>query len=328
MNRRTRPLLLVPLLAANIVPGFSQETKGPASPEQSHSKKEKLPQGVLARVNERDITINEYSGYLLELFGKAKLWNLIDRVLVEQQAERRGVHVSAEDVGKLVDDKVEQVIRVLHNGDRAGFVESIQRRQGMNLEEYKEFLRQKKAYELLLERTILRDRVATEEELKREFEDLYGEGGVRYELRHILVRTGSTRTGRQGQTPLSDAEARKKAEKVLEEIQGGADFIDSVKKYSEDRLTRQNDGRIPVYRRRQFGPDFHGAVEQLSNDKRISGVVKSRYGYHVIFFIDKKVTEFKEKREEIEQRLKTKRPSQVEKQEFLRNLREKARIQT
>lgn len=281
-----------------------------------------LPPGVVARVNGRDITVQEYSRFLLELYGKTKLTELVDRVLVEQEARRLGIEVQPAEVEKEVDEHIEQTIRVLYRGDRERFESMYLGKRHMSMEEYRDFLRQKKAYDLLVDRCVIATREVSEEDVVRHFEETYGEGGVLYELRHILV---STRP-RPGATPPSDEEARQKAERILGELRAGAEFTDLVRENSDDRLTRRNDGRIPLYRKDLYGPEFHRAVEGLTDDQRLSDVVRSDRGYHIVYLIRKNETKLEEKREEILEWLKTRPPALAEEQQFLRRLRARAEI--
>jgi peptidyl-prolyl cis-trans isomerase SurA len=106
----------------------------------------------------------------------------------------------------------------------------------------------------------------------------------------------------------------------------GQEFVELVKKYSDDPLTKRNDGRIPVFRKNIYGPEFNDAVVKLSSDSRISPVVRSNRGYHIIEFIRKTETDLGDKREEVVEFLKTRRPGAAERQRYTRNLREKSQV--
>lgn len=288
----------------------------------------KLPQGVLARVNGRDVTIQEYSDYLLDFYGKKKLWDLVDRILVEEESRRLSIAVTPEEVDQGVQEDIDQKVRVLHQGDLQKFENFLRRRHSVTLDEYRENQRQAKAYELLRDRCIVSARVITDKEIQAEFEKRYGEGGVQYELRHVLVSTrpSALRARRELKSPLSDKAAREKADKIREEAVQGAEFVDLVKKYSDDPLTKRNDGRIPVFRKNIYGPEFNKAVEALSPENRLSPVVRSNRGYHIVEFVRKTETPLEDKREEVVEFLKTRRPGAAERQRYTRKLRELSQV--
>ena len=58
------------------------EIHGEEKKEKEQKKSVKLPPGILARVNGKEITLQDYSRYLFVRYGKSKLEELIDRMLV------------------------------------------------------------------------------------------------------------------------------------------------------------------------------------------------------------------------------------------------------
>jgi parvulin-like peptidyl-prolyl isomerase len=289
-----------------------------------------LPPGVVARVNGKDITFQDYLGYLYASFGKSKLEELVDRLLLEEEAKSLGVALEPQKVEALVDERLDRTLKSLYQGNRDKLLESLARR-GMTEEENKAKVRQEVYYETLTAELILRGRQVSEADLQKQFEKSYGEGGVQLSLRHILVAVQGPAAG----TPPAGAEsagrsmatARERAEKILKELQGGLDFVQAVKQYSDDAFTKRNDGKIPVYRKGFFGEAFHDAVSRLTEASALSGVVESPRGAHIVQLIGKQVTRFEEVRAELEKVVKAQGPSAKERHELLRRLREKARIQ-
>jgi len=289
-------------------------------------KGEPLPAGVLARVNGKEISAQDYTAYLFATLGKTRLREFIDRLLTEEEGRRLEVAITPEEVEGRVNAQIESTLRALYQNSMEKFVESLARRN-LTLEEHKLKLRQETAYKLLEEKCILKTRKVTDEDIRVRFEQTYGEGGVQYEIRHILIAVRPRTPSGDPKPALTDQEARAKAEKVLKELQGGADFVQLVKAYSDDELTKRNDGRIPQYRKGYRGPEFHEAVTRLTEDNRISGVVRSPQGYHIIQLIEKKTTRLEDKREEILNVLNTQQPTPQERATFIRSLREKAKIE-
>ncbi len=95
---------------------------------------------------------------------------------------------------------------------------------------------------------------------------------------HVLIAT----KGR------SDDEARKRAEEVREKALAGADFEKLAQEYSDDPSAKSNHGDLGFFSRGKMLPQFEEAAFALTKAGEISPVVKTRFGYHVIRFVDRK----------------------------------------
>jgi peptidyl-prolyl cis-trans isomerase D len=93
--------------------------------------------------------------------------------------------------------------------------------------------------------------------------------------RHILI---ASKAGADAQ---SDAAAKAKAEDVLKQLQGGANFADLAKKYSEDPGSKDTGGELPMIPTSSLDPAYAKAAMAL-NPGQTSGLVKSSFGYHII----------------------------------------------
>jgi len=92
--------------------------------------------------------------------------------------------------------------------------------------------------------------------------------------RHILITVPA------GADAKTDAVAKAKAEGILKQIQGGANFADLAKKYSEDPGSKDKGGELPFAQRGTMVPEFDKAIfSQKIGDTQI---VKSQFGYHIV----------------------------------------------
>jgi peptidyl-prolyl cis-trans isomerase D len=93
--------------------------------------------------------------------------------------------------------------------------------------------------------------------------------------RHILIKVA------QGADAKTDAAAKAKAEGLVKQIKGGANFADLAKANSEDPGSKDKGGELGfINRNTPFVPEFLNAVfSQKVGDTQI---VKSSYGYHII----------------------------------------------
>ncbi len=92
---------------------------------------------------------------------------------------------------------------------------------------------------------------------------------------HILVA---------GDTP----ESKAKAEKLLAELKGGADFAKLAKENSDDKNNAEQGGDLGFSQAGRFVPEFEQAIAGLSKDKPLSGLVKTHFGWHIIKYVDQR----------------------------------------
>jgi PPIC-type peptidyl-prolyl cis-trans isomerase-like protein len=94
-------------------------------------------------------------------------------------------------------------------------------------------------------------------------------------LQHILFRVAPNAT-----PPVRNA-ARKKADAVLAQVKGGADFGTLASKVSEDPGSRADKGFLPPSPKGRFVPAFDSAGWSLAPGA-VSGVIETPFGYHII----------------------------------------------
>ncbi|UOD34140.1 peptidylprolyl isomerase [Deferribacteraceae bacterium V6Fe1] len=89
---------------------------------------------------------------------------------------------------------------------------------------------------------------------------------------------------------LTNDKDEKKAEetinKIYKEIQGGLDFAEAAKKYSEDGSAQQG-GDLGYFTRGKMVQEFEDVAFKMNKDE-ISKPFKSRFGYHILKVTDKK----------------------------------------
>ncbi len=118
----------------------------------------------------------------------------------------------------------------------------------------------------------------------------------RVHVQHILLMT-------VGKTDAEAEEIRQKAEDVLKQAKKGAKFEDLAKKYSEDPGTKDKGGDLGWITQGQTVPEFEKTAFGLEKDK-ISDLVKTQYGFHIIKVLDKETAHTKPF-EEVKDSIKT-----------------------
>ena len=97
----------------------------------------------------------------------------------------------------------------------------------------------------------------------------------RVKVRHILLKT-------EGKPASDEPKIKARAEDLLKQIRGGADFAALAKQNSEDPGSAVNGGSMPDWvTRGQTVPEFEKAAFSLKPGQT-SDLVKTQYGYHII----------------------------------------------
>ncbi len=92
--------------------------------------------------------------------------------------------------------------------------------------------------------------------------------------RHILIKVSP------GADAKTDAAAKAKAESILKQLQGGANFAELAKKDSDDPGSKDAGGELGFAQRGRMVPEFDKAI--FSQPIGQYSIVKTQYGYHIV----------------------------------------------
>lgn len=241
---------------------------------------------------------------------------LIEKELLWQEAQRRGIQVSDADVAAALKEQESQYktrdayLRKLEN---AGFDEK----------SYADYVRREIAIQRCIE-TAFPPKPVTDADI-HEFYVANPDKFTRPEAvraRHILIQVAAG----------SDAATRQAARARIEDVlakarKKGADFAELARKYSEDSSAADG-GDLGIFPRgRMVGP-FEAAAFSLKAGQ-ISGVVETEYGYHVIKveeYFPKKLVSEDEARERVRAAMTAARRDEAVR-EGVKALRAQAKVQ-
>jgi peptidyl-prolyl cis-trans isomerase D len=139
---------------------------------------------------------------------------------------------------------------------------------------------QRKIRYLLLDREQARQKVVVPPtDVQRYYNDNIQQYQTPEQVRasHILLETAGK----------NDADVKKRAEEILKQVKGGADFAELAKKVSEDKGSKANGGDLDYFGRGRMVPEFETAAFAMQPGQ-ISDLVKSQFGYHIIKVVDKR----------------------------------------
>jgi len=273
----------------------------------------KLDSEIVAVVNGEEISRETLANVLININGAEGLERIIRRTLVKQEAKKRNLTISEEEIAERValhiDVQIQSQMKQGGLKDEQDLKRELEK-AGMTLEQYRTNIG--KMFKLtdgqieaeLLAEKIIRETVEiTNEELHEAFEEQLGE--------KILARQIVFRTIRD-------------AEKTLERLKSGANFESLAKKESIDRNSASRGGRM-----RPFGPEgvMGKAVANLKNGE-LSDIVKTDSGYHIVKLekrIPRSTKKFSEVKEDLEKFI-TVQKVQTRLNPWLLNLAESADI--
>lgn len=241
---------------------------------------------IVAQVNEEIITLYELEEAMLPYLiqqgenpmvlnnpqGRARvmeetLEDMVDRILIEQEARKMELEVSSEQVDRWLAET-----RNAQNMTEQQFRQAIAQ-YGIAYEDYRKIIRDN-----LLRMTMMQARARgggiSEAEVESIYRRRFGDAGIeRYvEVRHILLVPDSESGGEEG--------AREKAEELRARIEGGELFEEIAGEYSQGPGANQG-GYLGQFRRGQLEASLEAAIFSLEEGE-LSGPVQTPFGIHLI----------------------------------------------
>ncbi|WP_105168846.1 peptidylprolyl isomerase [Pseudoalteromonas sp. T1lg23B] len=101
---------------------------------------------------------------------------------------------------------------------------------------------------------------------------------------------------------VDDAQVQQRAQAILDELKGGADFAELAQEKSDDIVSAELGGDLDWIEREMMDPEFEAAAFALENVGDITDVVASEFGLHVIKLTDiqrEQVKPFEDVKEEL-----------------------------
>ena len=139
-----------------------------------------------------------------------------------------------------------------------------------------------------------------------------------YKARHILIKPDAVR---------SLEKAEQLAQNVRREMEGGAEFADLARRFSEDPLSAAKGGDLGWVRADQLVPGFANVMTQLPLNT-LSDVTKSRFGFHLIEVLDTRESDISEEQmKDRARRILTERKFSQELDSWLRQIRADAFVE-
>jgi peptidyl-prolyl cis-trans isomerase SurA len=210
------------------------------------------------------------------------LEDMVDQLVLLQAAAR-------DTLVAVSDDQVEQTFReawddqIQRFGGSEDQLRQAVEQMGMSMSQYRSSMRDEIRQGLLLQRFMqdqrrqARPAVVEEHEVQEFFEReraRFGERPATLTFQQIFIQPQASDSAR--------AQARERAEEILQMLRDGEDFADLAQRFSDDPGSRQQGGELGWYRRGDgLVEEFEDAAFSL-RERETSGVVESPFGAHII----------------------------------------------
>lgn len=201
--------------------------------------------------------------------------------LFVHQAELDSVTVSESDVIRAVDNRINESIQAF------GSREALEQMYGRSVSQMRENL--KKQYREQMMADEVRQKLTTEVKATPAEVREYFKNVPKDSLPFIPTQVEVQIITSVPEVPRAEVERieNKLREYARRVNSGEADFSTLAKFYSEDGSAR-NGGELGYMGRNQLVPEFANVAFTLNDPKKVSKIVRSEYGYHIIQLIDKK----------------------------------------
>ena len=207
---------------------------------------------------------------------------LVQRAEFAQEAQKMGITITQKDI----DAKLVQIKKQFFKGSDAAYQKQL-KSQGLTQDEVDADIKDQ------LISTKLYDKVTADVKVTpKDVADYYKAHLSQYQqaesrtVRHILISVCGPNTP-GGVKCRSDVAAKAFADKLYNELKGGADFAALAKKYSGDTGSASQGGKLTITRG-QTVPTFDQTAFLLGVGT-FSHPVKTTYGYHIIMPITKTI---------------------------------------
>jgi peptidyl-prolyl cis-trans isomerase SurA len=295
-----------------------------------------LVDGIAAVVNDTIITFTDVKNMLgpteetlrktypsgQELFAKIKqaekeaLDQLIERQLILQQFNERGGKIP----DTYIEEEIKNVIQDQYGGDRSVFIKTLEA-LGMNLEAYKERMRDKIVVRYMQQHEIGNDNILISpykiEKYYKEHQDEFKEGEM-VRLRMLYIKKSDDPQELDG--------ARSLAQELLLKLTTGSDFKSLASVYSEGS-EKSKGGELGFVNKESLREELRQPAFSLQAGQ-LSPVIDTKDGLYIIQVEEKKpakVISAVDARELIEQKLTEQEREELQKK-WVQSLKRKAYI--
>ena len=267
----------------------------------------------LERVSRQGKQISEEQ---ITALKKDVLEGLIEREVLYQESQKAGIKID----DQKVNDQMAGIRKRFPNEEE--FKKALAS-MGLTEEEVRTQIQRGLAIRGLIDQKVANSIVVTDEETKAYYDgnpQLFKQP-EQVKASHILIKVEPTADD------ATKAAARKKIEDIRKKLTDGGDFAELAKEYSEGPSAPKG-GDLGYFRRGQMVKAFDDTAFSMKINE-VSGLVETRFGYHLIKVYDKKPEQtlaYADVKDKIAQRLKQEKV-QKDATQYVENLTKGAEVE-
>ncbi len=231
-------------------------------------------QELAAKVNGKDITVEEVYDRLRKQYGTSAVIDIIDNFIAEKEVE------TDDDAIEMVDFQLEQIKFNFENSGQS-FNEALIQNGYKNEQALKDDLiieyKKSKVVENYFKELL------TEKEIEKYYNnEIFGE----MDVKHILIKPEEM--DNEDEQLSANNKALNKAKDIIKKLNEGAKFEELVKQYSDDEGSVEDGGLIKGVSKDKHVSEFFEASLKLEKNEYTKEPVKSQFGYHIILKVEQK----------------------------------------
>lgn len=198
------------------------------------------------------------------------------------QAELDSISVSEADIIEAVDEQINEYIQAY--GSREAVEAVLGRKLSQHREVLKNMMRERQLVQQVRQ-NLTKNVSATPAEVREYFKDMPQDSLPFIPTQvEVQIITSEPKVSR-AEVERIEGRLREFARRVNS---GESDFSTLAKFYSEDPGSARNGGELGYSGRNQFVPEFSNVAFSLNDPKKVSKIVRTEYGFHIIQLIDKR----------------------------------------
>lgn len=214
---------------------------------------------------------SEQGRSMLEGLKKNIMDSLVDMTLMKQKAHEMNLSVSEDEYTS----RYKEFLKSRYQGNEQSLEEDLKKNRITKVEFEKQFKDQ------ILLQELYQKIIADIKINDKDIEEFYTKNKDKFSVpekisaKHILIKA------EEGKAE-DVKKAKAKAEDLLKQIQGGANFEELAKKHSQDEGSKINGGELGDFGKGQMVPQFEEAAWKLKEGEVTSAPIQTRFGWHII----------------------------------------------
>ena len=224
---------------------------------------------------EYNITVDDLYQTLKERYATNYIIQEIDTKILNNEYE------TTDEAKEYAENQI-KIYKMYYNNSESELLAELQNAGYSSIDEFKETLivnYKKQQATKDYEKTLVK-----EDEIKKYYdENVYGD----ITISHILIKLDVTDTMTDEEKKEAQTKADDKIKEIYEKLDGGQDFAEVAKEYSDDTATKNNGGKVGTFSKEQmidkFNDEFETAATNLKVGSYTKKTVKTSYGYHIIY---------------------------------------------